>query len=98
VVVDAVNAVEPARAQWRALAARHGVRLAFVEVVCSDPALHRRRLEGRSRDIEGFPEPTWEDVERLRADSAAWAGPRVVLDATEPLPANVAKELDFLQA
>jgi predicted kinase len=44
VIVDAVNAVEPARQQWRALASRHRVRLAVIEVVCSSPELHRRRL------------------------------------------------------
>ena len=58
VIVDAVNAVEAAREQWRGLAARHGVPVAFIEVVCMDPLVHRRRLEGRMRGIEGFPEPT----------------------------------------
>ncbi|MFE2722654.1 AAA family ATPase [Kitasatospora sp. NPDC059327] len=42
VIVDAVNAVEEARAQWRSLASRRGVPVVFVQVVCSDPAVHRR--------------------------------------------------------
>jgi len=58
VIVDAVNAVEPAREQWRELAARRRVPLAFVEVVCSSPELHRTRLAARRRDIAGFDEPT----------------------------------------
>ncbi|WP_225847582.1 ATP-binding protein [Streptomyces sp. HPF1205] len=70
VIVDAVNAVEAARDQWRSLAGRSGVPMAFIEVVCSDPLVHRRRLEGRSRGIDGFPEPTWEAVERLREEVA----------------------------
>lgn len=85
VVVDAVNAVEVARAQWRGLAASAGVPLRFVEVVCSDPALHRRRLEGRRRDLDGFAEPTWEVVERVRAEFAPWADRPVRVDSVRPL-------------
>lgn len=98
VIVDAVNAVEPARSQWRSLAKRHDVWPTFIETVCSDPALHRRRLEGRSRDIEGFPEPTWEAVERLRAEFAPWTDVRLVLDTAIDLPTNTAMALGFLIA
>src|SRR6185437_7081231 len=44
VIVDAVNAVEPARDQWVKLAARQEVAIKFLEVVCSDPELHRTRM------------------------------------------------------
>src|SRR5262245_65158692 len=44
VVADAVNAVEPARAGWRGIASDAGAPLRVVEVVCSDPAEHRRRV------------------------------------------------------
>ena len=44
VIVDAVNAVDPAREQWVNLAARTGEKLKFVEVVCSDTDVHRARL------------------------------------------------------
>lgn len=98
VIVDAVNAVEPARSQWRSLAKRHDVWPTFIETVCSDPALHRHRLEGRSRDIEGFPEPTWEAVERLRAEFAPWTDVRLVLDTAIDLPTNTARALGFLIA
>ncbi|WP_328919666.1 MULTISPECIES: ATP-binding protein [unclassified Streptomyces] len=98
VFVDAVNAVEAAREQWRSLAERHGVSVVFIEVVCSDPVVHRQRLEGRSRDIEGFVEPTWEAVERLREEFAPWSDQRLVLDAVIDLPMNVATALGFLAA
>ncbi|MCX5318170.1 ATP-binding protein [Streptomyces sp. NBC_00154] len=98
VIVDAVNAVEAAREQWRSLADRHGVSVVFIEVVCSDPVVHRRRLEGRSRDLEGFVEPTWEAVERLREEFAPWADHRLVLDAVIDLSMNVATALGFLAA
>ncbi|WP_033219099.1 AAA family ATPase [Kitasatospora phosalacinea] len=96
VIVDAVNAVAAARTQWRSLALRRGVPVAFVEVVCSDPAVHRRRLEGRSRSIAGFPEPDWESVERQRAGFAPWTDERLVLDSVADLPRNVATALAHL--
>ncbi|MGW9135208.1 AAA family ATPase [Streptomyces sp. NPDC055681] len=98
VIVDAVNAVEAAREQWRSLAERHGVSVVFIEVVCSDSVVHRRRLECRSRDIEGFVEPTWEVVERLREEFAPWADQRLVLDTVIDLSMNVATALGFLAA
>ena len=95
-IVDAVNAVEPARQQWQVLAGRRGVPVAFIEVVCSDPAVHRHRLEHRRRDIEGFREPTWESVEQWQAEFEPWTGPRLQLDSIADLASNVAKCLDYL--
>ncbi|GAA2819352.1 AAA family ATPase [Streptomyces showdoensis] len=96
VIVDAVNAAEEARAQWRSLASRHAVPLVFIEVACSDPATHRRRLAGRTREIDGFDEPTWEEVERRQEEFAPWADDRLVLDSVSDLPQNVATALAFL--
>lgn len=98
VIVDAVNAVEAAREQWRSLAGRHGAPVPFIEVVCSDPVVHRRRLEGRSRGIDDFVEPTWESVERLRVEFAPWTDHRLVLDAVIDVPSNVAAAVEFLAA
>ncbi|MFE7271474.1 AAA family ATPase [Streptomyces sp. NPDC057623] len=96
-IVDAVNAVEAARRQWRVLADRRGVPVAFIEVVCSDPLLHRRRLQGRSRGIAGFEEPTWEAVRRRRAEFEPWTDERLVLDSTADLATNVKKAQEYLR-
>jgi predicted kinase len=97
VIVDAVNDVEPARDQWRGLAAAHGVDLRFIEVVCSDPALHRRRLTGRRRGLDGFPEPSWADVERRRAGFEAWPDSRLVVDSAADHETNLATALAHLR-
>lgn len=96
VLVDAVNAVEPARAQWRELAARRGVAMRVVEVICSDPYLHRTRLESRRRRFAGLPEPRWADVERRRAEFVPWTTPRLVLDSADGLDTSVRTVLDHL--
>lgn len=96
VIVDAVNGVEPAREQWRRLADRTGSVLRFIEVRCSDEAEHRRRLEGRRRGINGFPEPTWESVQARRAGLDDWDDQRLVLDSMASRDANVRLAVDYL--
>lgn len=89
VIIDAVNAVDEARQQWRSLAARAGVALRIVEVQCSDLALHRRRVESRHRDIPGMNEVTWDQVQAQRAAFQEWTEERLVLDAAADLDANI---------
>jgi predicted kinase len=96
VIVDAVNAVEPAREQWRDLAGRLAAELRFIEVCCSDPAVHRSRLEGRQRGIAGFYEPTWADVEQRSREFAPWTDDHLTLDSVADRHANLRIALDYL--
>lgn len=96
VIVDAVNDAEPAREQWRSLAARLDRSLVFVEVFCSDEQVHRRRLGSRQRGIEGFPEPTWESIIERRSGFSDWGDDRVRVDSMRPLEENVAFVLEHL--
>ncbi|MFD4874443.1 AAA family ATPase [Streptomyces sp. NPDC058420] len=96
VIIDAVNAVEAARQQWRALAGRHQVPVAVIEVLCSDIQVHRQRLEHRSRSIVGFEEPTWEAVRQRRSEYEPWTDHRLVLDSVADLASNVTKGREYL--
>lgn len=73
VVVDAVNDSEEARQTWRTAAARTGASVEFVHLMISDALEHQRRLSGRDRGLTYVGEPTWADVQRRRADYAAWS-------------------------
>ena len=96
VIIDAVNAAEPARNQWRDLAKRTNSLLRFIEVRCSDQHEHRRRLADRRRDIDGFPEPTWESVQERRNFFDDWRDDRLVLDSMESPEHNLRVALDHL--
>jgi predicted kinase len=103
VIIDAVNAVSPAREQWVDLAARSNESLKFIEVVCSDVELHRSRLEARQRNLPHVAEPTWHAVEQSLDEYSEWSGssgavPRLTLDSVEPLEALVERALAFLAA
>ena len=62
VIVDAVNPIAYTRELWRNVAAETAARLVEFEVVCSDAAEHRRRVETRSVDVDGLRLPTWQEV------------------------------------
>ncbi len=103
VIVDAVNAVAPARDQWVLLGDRLGVEVRFIETVCTDLTLHRRRLEERRRDLLHIAEPTWHAVEQSLDEYAPWSGlaqsrPRLTLDTVAPIPHLVEQALGFLRA
>lgn len=96
VIVDAVNAVEPARGMWRDLARTHGTALRWIEVVCSDPDVHRSRLESRRRGAQGLSEPSWEDVQLRRGEYEPWQEDRLLLDSTQELATSVELALHYV--
>ncbi|GAA2456997.1 MULTISPECIES: ATP-binding protein [Agromyces] len=101
VIVDAVNAAEAARLQWRDLAERTDARLRVIEVVCSDEGVHRSRLEKRERNLPHLDETTWRAVEQSLEGYAAWNGPsaalpRVTIDSVRSLGENVDAALAFI--
>ena len=101
VIVDAVNGVDPAREQWVDLARSRSATLRFIEVICSDPELHRERLEARGRRLPHLNEPSWHAVEQSLDEYSPWAGasasvPRITLDSVRPLGVNVDAALAFI--
>jgi predicted kinase len=95
VVVDGVNALTSIRAAWREVARRAAVAVVEVEVVCSDAAERRRRVESRRADIPGLELPTWSEV-KTRAYER-WDGDPLVIDtARQPVEEGVTRLHTFL--
>jgi predicted kinase len=89
VVADSVNPLPVTREAWRAVGERAGVRVIEVEVVCTDPAEHRRRVETRGTDFPGWT-LTWQEV--IDRDYRPWDRAHIVLDTSATTPAeNVAR-------
>ena len=78
VIADCVNPVAASRNGWRETADRHAARLIEVELICSDAAAHRRRVESRPVDISGHKQPTWDEV--VSRDYEPWDRDHLVLD------------------
>ena len=78
VIADCVNPWPLTRDAWRSVAERAGVAALEVEVVCTDTAEHKCRVESREPDIAGHTLPTWQDV--LDRDYRPWVRERLVVD------------------
>jgi len=78
VVADSVNPLQITRDAWRAAAAGTTARVIDVEVVCSNLAEHRRRVESRHSDIPGLSPPTWREV--IDREYHPWDRPHITMD------------------
>jgi predicted kinase len=84
VIADCVNPVAQCCEAWKAIALRMEARLIEVEVICSDPLEHRRRVEGRTSDIPGLIAPTWQAVSER--DYEPWVEPHLIIDTARLSP------------
>jgi predicted kinase len=94
-ILDLVAREAPVRA-WRTLAAAYGAPFHVIECVCADAAIHRARIDGRTRGIPGWYELSWEDVERSRRNYAPLPEPKLVVDTTEDVQANLERALAYI--
>ena len=78
VIADCVNDWQAARDGWEACAKGAGAGIVWLEIVCSDPDEHRRRVETRRSDIPGFELPDWQAV--ATRDYHAWDRDHPVID------------------
>lgn len=96
VVADAVSAVGAARAGWVSTAAAAGVALRVIEVVCPDTEEHRRRVQTRRSDLEGFEVPDWAWVQAQAALYEPRVDDRLVVDSTQNMQACLRQVLGYL--
>ena len=90
VIADSVNPLRISREAWRDVARRVDAPFLDIECICSDGALHRRRVETRVADIRGLKLPTWDQVVAREYD--AWDEERIVIDTSlETVAAAVAR-------
>ena len=98
VIADSVNPLEVTRAAWRDVARRAGTRCIEIEIVCSDHAEHRRRVESRKADIAGHRLPTWQQV--CDREYEPWDADIVIDTAGQKIEVSVAalrESLDGLE-
>jgi predicted kinase len=91
VVADSVNVLQITRDSWAQVARNALVSLVEVEVVCSDAAEHRRRIESRPPDLDGLPPLTWEGVCERKYEK--WSTPHLVIDTARKSVSEAQHEL-----
>jgi predicted kinase len=91
IIVECVNPVATTRDGWVRTAATAGAAVIEVEVICSDEAEHRRRVETRTSDVEGLAKPTWPAV--IEREYEPWTRDHMVIDSMTASPDNAADRI-----
>ena len=91
VVADSVNPLHVTRESWSQVARNAGVPLVEVEVLCSDPVEHRRRIESKKPDLDGLPPLAWANV--CEREYEKWSAPHLVIDTAGRSAAETEQEL-----
>lgn len=91
VVADSCNPIGLTRASWRRVAEETRSYFVAVQVVCSDAAEHRQRVESRRADVPGLKLPTWAQV--MARDDEPWQEMTLRLDTAGRTPEQSLTEL-----
>ncbi len=91
VVADSVNPLQITRDAWRHVAIAQGADYLEIEVICSDIALHRQRVENRVSDIPGLLLPDWQSV--MDRTYEAWDRAHIIIDTTKLQPEEAVREI-----
>lgn len=95
VILDSVAATQGIRNRWRQLAREYRAGWRVIECICSDESLHRSRLQERKRNIPGWHELTWSDVEKVRQYYLSWEDECLKLDMTNRYNDNFSKAKEY---
>jgi hypothetical protein len=89
VILDSVAASQSIRRTWHQLSEHYGAGWRVIECLCSDESVHRSRLKDRKRNIPGWHELEWSEVERVRQYYVPWEGEHLMLDMIHPFDENL---------
>jgi predicted kinase len=90
-ILDSVAGTETIRGTWRQLSRQYGADWRVIECHCSDEYLHRSRLKIRERNIPGWHELEWHDVEKAKQYYCPWNDECLKLDMTNLYNENFSK-------
>jgi predicted kinase len=88
VILDSVAGSQNIRSTWCRLSEQYAADWRVIECVCSDESVHRARLKDRRRDIPGWHELEWSEVERVRQYYLPWEEEHLILDMVQSLDEN----------
>lgn len=97
VILDSVAATQTIRTAWRDLANRYSAELHVIECMCSDVTLHRQRLRSRKRNIPGWHELKWADIEKVKQYYQAWDEDRLMVDMANPVEENISRVMSYCE-
>ncbi len=91
VIADSCNPITLPREECEDVARKENAEFVNIEVVCSDEAEHRLRVEQRDVEVPGLTLPTWQEV--LDREYHSWKSERIVIETSGKSVEQSCKEL-----
>ncbi len=95
VILDSVAGTQSIRDTWFRLAGQYQADWRVIECICSDESFHRAQLAKRARQIPGWHELEWHDVEKVKGYFVPWQKDHLVVDLMNPLAENFTKTIAY---
>lgn len=96
-ILDSVASTQTIRETWKHLSKKYHASWIVIECICSDETFHKMQLARRKRQIPGWHELDWEEVEKVRKYYSPWQEERLVLDLTDPFEENLARAIAYCE-
>jgi len=93
VIVDFIADKNRVNELWPDLLTKN---LIVIECVCSDKAEHKRRIGSRERNIAGWYELSWQEVEEISTRYSPLVSNRLVLDTVQSSSSLLANALSYV--
>lgn len=80
VIADMVNPTDTTRNSWNKIADTYDALLWNIEILCSDPLEHKKRLETRTTTVPGLIYTTWTEI--MNRGYEPWNTERISLETS----------------
>ncbi|WP_428243889.1 AAA family ATPase [Gynuella sp.] len=91
VIADSCNPIKLTRMEWHEIAHASDAEYVDIEIICSDPVEHRKRIELRMPDVQGLTLPNWAQV--LSREYHSWQNAILTIDTANKSIDGSYKEL-----
>ena len=78
VIADSCNPIELTREEWNQVAKNSQANYVNIQVICSDQADHRARIENRISEIPNLKLPNWQQIQNREYHD--WSADRIIID------------------
>jgi len=97
VILDSVASTRTIRKTWHDLANQYTAQWRVIECICSNESLHREKLKNRTRNIPGWHELKWSDIQKVKQYYQAWDEERLVLDMVDDISQNISRVKSYCE-
>lgn len=97
VILDSVASTQTIRKMWHDMANQYGAKWRVIECICSDETVHQERLNGRQRNIPGWHELEWLDIEKAKKYYQSWDEDHLVLDMVISIDENISSVKSYCE-